>query len=669
MSNSFVAGEMPDFTAMDARRVGPAVAAMILEHRRAIGAMKREPNANFESVFLAKERADSRFYFGWMLIMHLAAVCDSPAYRDAFRAAESEVAAYFAEYGQDREVLGLLENVRGSLESVNSAEQRAVDLAIRAARLSGVDLPETERARFAAIAVEASKLSTDFANAVLDATQAWTRRLAPAELAGMPVDALEILTAAGRRRGVDGPLATLDDAVVSTILRHCADRAVRQEVYEANVTRASEVGPHGGQFANGERMLQILALRWESAALLGFANPIDASLFVKMARDYDDVRSFVDELSALARPAALREYEALKQEARSGFAIDDLAPWDVPFVSEKVRQVRFGIDDSEVRQYFPISRVWAGVFERVQALYGVSITETSGAALWHPDARSFVVERDGALVGHLYVDLYARSGKRGGAWMTPVRSKLRGSEQTPIAFLTCNFAPSSGGEAYLFHRDVVTLFHEMGHCLHHLLSTVDLPSIAGVSGVEWDAVELPSQFHEEFAWHPHVLRSISAHADDGSPLPDALIEKLIGARRFNAGLALLRQLELGNVDLALHHETVADHDALVRLVKNVQTNVAIAPSVDFNRMAHAFTHVFSGGYAAGYFSYLWAERLSADAHEPFRHEDVDLRALGEVFLEEILSKGASRPSMESFVAFRGREPKSEALARQRGLAA
>ncbi len=665
--------DRPFFSAIRPEHAGPAVDAAIAVHRAAMAAIVAEAAPDFERVFLAKERADARLWRGWSAVSHLNAVCDTPELRAVYQAVQPRLSAYAAEVGQDAGLYAALAALEEGAEAPGAAERRALDLTLRDFRLSGVALAEPARSRFAAISVELSELSTQFSTAVLDATASWTRTVTdPAELAGLPEADLAMLAAAGREAGAEGWLVTLHAPSVSAVLTHADNRALREEVYRAFGTRASDSGPDAGRFDNGPRIARIMALRAEAAALLGYENPVALSLATKMARDATEIEAFLTDLAARARPFAETELADLRALGAAR-GIETVMPWDIGYLAEKLRRARHSLDEAEVRRYFPEDRVIDGLFRQVEALYDARFVAEPGVDAWHPDVRYYRLERDGAPIAGLYVDLHARKGKRGGAWMNVCRPRLRDADRQhlPIAHLVCNFAGATGDEpALLRHDDVVTLFHEMGHCLHHMLSSVEIPSIAGVTGFEWDAVELPSQLMENFAWDPAVLTAMSRHVETGEPLPADLIARMLAARNFMGAMALLRQAEFALFDLRLHLAGDGEPAAVAAVLQAVRDQVAVVRPPEWHRFPSSFSHVFAGGYAAGYYSYLWAERLSADAFERFVAGAAEAPAtIGRAFRDQVLAVGATRPAIDSVVAFLGREPTTDALLRARGLAA
>jgi oligopeptidase A len=550
-----------------------------------------------------------------------------------------------------------------------------VDEAIRDFELSGVALEEPARSRYREIANEQSKIATEFEQALLDATEAWHLDLLDAvALAGLPDSARGLLRQYAADAGLDGWRITLQQPSYVAVMTYADDRGLRRQVYQAYATRASDQGPHAGRFDNAPRIERIMALRHESAQLLGFPNAAEESLATKMAADATRVLGFLRDLAARARPVAQRELAELAAFARESLGLDTLEPWDVSYAAEKLRLARYALGEEELKPYFPAERAIEGVFVVAQRLFGVRFAARAGVPTWHADVRYYdVLDAEGAVFAGVYLDLYARQGKRGGAWMDVCRTRRRhaGGMQLPVAFLTCNFAPPAGGiPSLLTHDDVITLFHEFGHGLHHLLTEVDWPSAAGIAGVEWDAVELPSQFMENFCWTRETLDLFARHWQTGEALPEDLFRRMTAARHFHAGLFLVRQLEFALFDFRLHLEYDPAHGArALPLLEEVRREVAVIHPPAWHRFPHSFSHVFAGGYAAGYYSYLWAEVLSADAFARFEETGVLDRATGEQFRRAILAVGGSRPALDSFIEFRGREPDAGALLRSYGLAA
>ncbi|HWG10656.1 MAG TPA: M3 family metallopeptidase [Rhodanobacteraceae bacterium] len=670
---------LPPFSQIRAEHVVPAIEAILADYRARIDALTAaSATRDFDTLMLEQERLEQRLARVWAPVSHLHAVADSPALREAYGRALEMITDFTSELGQNRALYAAVHALSGSPDFVAwpAARRVVVEHALRDFRLSGVALVEPARTRFREITNELAQLSTDFSNAVLDATDAWHEHVTDErELAGVPASGRAVLHEYAKEQGLDGFLVTLKQPSVQAILEYADDRALRERVYRAYQTRASDQGPEAGRFDNSPRIEKILALRHEAAHLLGFANAAEESLATKMADSPQAVLDFLRDLARRAKPVAEHELRALREFARENLGLDDLQSWDIGYASEKLRRARFDLDEEELKPYFPAPMVVEGLFKLVERLYGIRLRARDGVDVWHPDVRYFdVLDRDGHAIAGCYVDLYARSGKRGGAWMDVCRARFRDGAalELPIAFLTCNFAPpTADAPALLTHDDVLTLFHEFGHGLHHMLTEVDLPSIGGIDGVEWDAVELPSQFMENFGWNREALDLFARHYHSGEPLPDALYTRMLAARHFHAGLFLVRQLEFALFDFLLHRDYSPERGArALDVLEQVRHEVSVLRPPAWQRFPHAFTHIFSGGYAAGYYSYLWAELLSADAFGAFEEAtgviDTDT---GARFRREILAVGATRPALQSFVAFRGRAPEPEALLKSYGLAA
>ena len=667
--------DLPDFAAIRASHVVPAIEEAIAAHRAAIAGITDSGDETFDGVILTAERADFQLSRIWSPVGHLASVADTPELREAHASAQALMTAYLMEAGQNRAHHDAVARVaaRADFVGLPAAQQRAVDLALRAFRLAGVALEGEARQRFLDIGVGLSDLGTKFGNAVLDATEAWSEHVTDeTALAGVPESDRAILAAYAQEKGLPGWLITLRQPSVLAILLHARDRALRERVYRAHNTRASEQAEDQSH-DNSERIDAIMALRHEAAQILGFADAAAHSLETKMAADADEALTFLADLARRARPIAERELAEARDFAAAHLGLDDLQPWDLSYVAEAMRRTLHGVDQEALKAYFPLPRVLAGTQALIERLFDIRLVERQPVSTWHPDVLFYdVLDASGTVVAGVYLDLFARAGKRGGAWMDVCRARFRDADRfhLPVAYLTTNFAPSAGDRPSLVtHNDVVTLFHEFGHVLHHLLTEVDIPSIGGISGVEWDAVELPSQFMENFAWDRDTLIGLSGHVDTVEPLPVDMFDRLLAARQFQAGLALLRQIEFATFDLLLHRDYDPAQGARVNAVlEEVRAAVAVLRPPKWNRFAHAFSHIFAGGYAAGYYSYLWAELLSADAFEIFAHGDLPGGGAS-AFRREILAAGASRPAAANFQAFAGRPPQVDALLRLKGLAA
>lgn len=663
---------LPAFTAITPDAIAPALDMVIALQDAQLAEIARTAPENFAEAWLPLERSQIAVDALWSAVSHLQAVADTPALRRAHAEGQAKLVQSNMRVRQNKSIHDLLVRLAESDEFARlpGADRVAVERAIRDARLAGIALAPDAQEAFVRVSMELSALSNDFSSAVLDATDAWSEHVTDeARLAGLSAADKRMLAASAQARGLDGWLVTLQQPSVSAILTFAEDRSLRETVYEAFGTRASDQGPHAGEFDNSERIRKILALRREGAELLGFSDPVAWSLATKMAPDADTVLTFLYDLAEKARPFAEEEMATLREFAASELGLTELQPWDVAFASDRLRAERHAIDETEVRAYFPVDRVIAGWLDLVERLYGIRLVEREDVALPHPDCRYFdTLDADGTVFGGLYVDLHARQGKRGGAWMASARPRLHDgtTKRVPVAYLTCNFSPNGAdAPALLSHREIVTLLHETGHALHHLFTEVDRPSIAGTAGFEWDAVELPSQLMEDFAWDRNVLTAMSGHYETGAPLPADLFDRLAAARNFQSGMTLLRQIEFGLFDLMLHLGRMGDDP--IAVMEAVRDQVAVVRPPAWHRFPHSFLHIFSGGYASGYYSYLWAEVLAADGFERFADAGVVDRKTGDAFRAEVLSQGASRPAEESFRRFRGRDPDIDALLVRRGL--
>ena len=661
---------LPDYAAIRAADAEPAIRAQLAANRARLAELLQAPAPTFASLVVPFEELQHRLNRVFAPISHLNAVANSDELRSAYNACLPLLAEYQTEVGQNPLLARAYEAIREREgASLAAAEKRVLDYALREFRLAGVRLPVAEQQRFKTLMQELARLQSRFEEQVLDATRAFSRWLRDAnELKGLPPHVVERARSDAAARNGDGWLLTLDQPTYLAVITHADSVALRRDFYEAWVTRASGLGPVAG-FDNGPVIGEILALRHEAATLLGFKSFAELSLATKMAGSVGEVLGFLGDLALHYVPAARREFEELE-----GFAGRKLDAWDVPYYAEKLQQQRHTVSEEALRPYFPLPRVLEGLFAIAKRLYGITIVARSDVALWHADARYYEL-RDGAgeRIGGFYTDLYARERKRSGAWMgeVSVRKHLGSATELPVANLVCNFSPPAPGmPALLTHSDVVTLFHEFGHSLHHLLTRIDYPSLAGINGVPWDAVELPSQLMEQWAWRAEVLPLVSAHVSTGESLPPELLERLLATRSFHSGLAAARQLEYALLDFRLHAALKpADAEELRALVTQVRGEVGAVPAPAWNRFTHSFLHVFSGGYAAGYYSYKWAEVLAADAFAAFAESGVFDAATARRFLDEVLSQGGRCDQMEAFVAFRGRRPDVRSLLRQDGIAA
>ena len=680
MSNPLLDTEgLPAFSAIRPDHVEPAIDALLAENRARLNAILEGPAPpSWDTVVAPQEAMDDRLSNAWSPVSHLNAVMNNDALREAYNACLPKLTAYTTEVGQNSKLAEAYKAVRAreDFDALSPAQQKTVDNAIRDFHLSGVDLPADEKERYREIASRLSALSAKFEENVMDATNAWQKHVAnEAELAGLPESTLAVARQEAERNDKDGYLLTLDFPCFFGVLAHCDNRALREEMYTAFGTRASDQGPHAGQWDNTEIMEEILALRHEKSQLLGFANYAELSLATKMADSTDQVTGFLLDLATRAKPQAEKELAALREYAKDELGLDELHPWDTTWATEKLRQARYQLSQEDLRPYFSADRVKAGLFQVVERLYGVKIVENTEAVdTWHEDVKFYEIHNpDGSVRGQFYTDLYARAKKRGGAWMDVCRMRrAQGNDtQIPVAYLTCNFTPSVGGKpALLTHGEVETLFHEFGHGLHHMLTRVDCAAVSGIAGVPWDAVELPSQFMENWCWEREALDLFAVHVDTGERIPDDLYQRMQAAKNFQSAMQMVRQLEFSLFDFRLH----ADYDQatgprIFEILDQVREQVSVMKPPAWHRFPHSFGHIFAGGYAAGYYSYKWAEVLSADAFSRFEEEGIFNQQTGRDFLENILEKGGSEDLMELYVAFRGREPQIDALLRHHGLAA
>jgi oligopeptidase A len=662
---------LPLFRSIEAGHAEPAIRQLLDANRRELERLLASGASGWDGIVVPLERMHHRLSRAWSPIGHLNGVMNSEALRAAYNACLPLLTAYHTELGQNTALCAAYQRVLDDEGARLRPEQRKlVENALRDFRLAGVALPDDRKDRFRAAMERLAVAQSKFDENVLDATHAWSRCVADSmELVGLPAAVVERARAAAEAAATPGWLFGLDAPNYQAVLTHAASETLRRDFYTAWVTRASDAGPHAGQWDNSALMAEILQLRHEAAQLVGCANFAEYSLATKMAHQSSEVLEFLRRLARVSRPAAQREFDELQ-----AFAGRTLNAWDTAFHSERQKRERLQVSEEELRPYFPLPRVLAGLFAVISRLYGIRVVARQDAETYHPDVRFFdILERDGTPRGGFFLDLYARPKKRGGAWMDECVGRMRLGQATalPIAYLVCNFTPPSGEKpALLTHHDVLTLFHEFGHGLHHMLTRVDYPSVGGIHGVPWDAVELPSQFMENFAWRAEVLPLISAHVDTGEPLPVETLRKLQATRTFQAGMQTVRQLEFGLFDFRVHAEYSPERGArIAETLAEVRDEVAVVRPPAFNRFPQSFQHVFSGGYAAGYYSYKWAEVLSADAFGAFEEQGVFDVATARRFLHAILERGGSRDAMEAFVEFRGRKPEIEPLLRQMGLAA
>ena len=682
---------LPPFQHIKPEHVEPAVDDILAQSRAKLAeVLAANTPRTWDSVVQPLEDLDERLDHAWSPVGHLNAVTSSPELRQAHNACLPKLSDYHSELGQNRVLYEAWREVREHESGLDDARIRLLDNALRDFRLSGVDLEGAPRERFRVIQQELSELQSTFEDHVLDVTQGWFLHIEDdTRLEGLPGHALQATAQAASERGLSGHVVTLDYPVFHAVITFASDRALRETVHYAWVTRAAPGGPHDAAHDNSDTMRRILELRREEALLLGYPDFAALSLATKMADSSDTVVSFLEDLVGRSRDAGRQEVEMLRHYGRDQLGIEEMQPWDVAFIAERLRLEKFAISDEDLRPYFPAPRVVDGLFKVVERLYGIKVSEISHGSgprgsgptgrdsipVWHPDVRYYEIrDADSNTVrGSFWLDLYTRKGKRGGAWMGDFRSRRRkGAEvETPVAWLICNFAPPVGDRpSLLSHDEVITLFHEFGHGLHHMLTRVEVPAVAGINGVEWDAVELPSQFMENWCWEKDALALISAHWQTGEPLPDTLFQRMLDSRHYLAAMDMLRQLEFALFDFRLHMDpNPGDPDCVDRHLAAVREAVTVVPVAPYNRYPHSFSHIFGGGYAAGYYSYKWAEVLAADAFSLFQENGVFDQPTGKQFLSAILERGGVRDAMTGFVEFRGREPRIDALLAQYGMVA
>ena len=668
--------KLPLFSQIKPEHITPALDVVLHDNRAWLAqTLDSETRFTWNNLVAPMNEAGNRLDRMWSPVSHMNAVVNTDDLRKAYNDNLSRLSDYHTEMGQNAKLYQAMQSIRAHETGLDAAQQKSLDDSLLGFTLSGVGLPDAQKERFREISQELSQLTSRFSDNVLDATNAWTKQILDVnELAGLPESALEMAAQTAKQRDMEGWVITLQFPSYFPVMTYADNRELRAEVYRAYTTRASELGANA-EWDNSQVMRDILRLRQEEAALLGYANFAELSLATKMAESPQQVLDFLEDLARKSKAFAVTEFAEIQTFAREQLGLDDVQAWDVGYVSEKMKQARFDFSEEDLKPYFPAARVISGLFTLVEKLFGVRIEQQTGHIdLWHKDVRFYLVyDRTDTVQACFYLDLYARQHKRGGAWMSDFCGRFRRADglQIPVAFMTCNSSAPVGDKPALFtHDEVVTLFHEFGHGLHHMLTQVDYPDVAGINGVEWDAVELPSQFMENWCWERSVLDMIAAHWDTGEPLPEALFQKMQAARHFQTAMATVRQLEFALFDMKLHLDPQAAEPGKVEAIRReVLEQVAVIQPPAFNRMPNSFTHVFAGGYAAGYYSYKWAEVLSADAFARFEEEGLFNSGVGEAFLKEVLQVGGSRKAMESFVAFRGRKPSVDALLRHNGLAA
>jgi len=676
--------DLPRFADIRAEHVGPAIAALLEENRAVIAELEKNTGpVTWDKFVEPLEDAGEKLSRAWSIVSHLHSVVDTPEMRAAYNENQPAITEFSTEVGQNLNLFAGYKSLQQSPDFSNlpQARKTIIQNEIRGFRLSGAELAEDKKLRYAEIQEKHAALSTKFSENLLDTTNGYSLFIENAtDLIGLPEDVIQAAKTAAEADSKPGFKFTLQFPSYFPLLQYAENRQIRETIYRAYATRASELGIKP-EWDNSDIMAELLRLRKEESSLLGYKNYAEVSLVTKMAESPALVNQFLEDLAQRARPFAEKDLAELRTFAAEELGISDMQAWDTAFASEKLRQQRYAFSEQEVKEYFPEHKVIDGLFRVIQTLFAVDI-KPDQAGTWHKDVKFYRIEKNGSLVGQFYLDLYARNGKSGGAWMNDARGRRLTTQgvQTPVAYLVCNFSAPvtmNGVEkpALFSHDEVITLFHEFGHGLHHLLTKVDDLSVSGFSGVEWDAVELPSQFMENFCWEWDVLQHMTAHVDTGAALPRALYDKMIAAKNFQSGLQMLRQVEFSLFDMRLHDAFEPNGKQSVQdIVNEVRAQVAVMQPPEFNRFQHSFSHIFSGGYAAGYYSYKWAEVLSADAYAAFEEHASESgstlsRAVGEKFQTEVLEAGGSRPALASFKAFRGREPNIDALLRHNGMSA
>ncbi|WP_318482391.1 oligopeptidase A [Photobacterium leiognathi] len=669
--------DLPPFAHIKPEHIKPAVEKAIADCRENVESVLMEmAEPTWETICAPLAETDDRLSRIWSPVGHLNGVKNSSELREAYESCLPLLSDYSTWLGQHKGLYEAYKALKASdkFAELSKAQQKSIKDALKEFELSGIGLPAQEQARYGEISKRLSELSSKFSNNVLDATMAWSKVITDVEqLSGLPESVLLAAQANAEAKGEEGYLFTLDMPSYLPVMTYCDNRELRAEMYEAFGTRASDRGPNAGEFDNTEVIAEKLKLSHELARMLGFNSYSEKSLATKMAESTEQVLGFLNDLADRAKPQGEREVAELRDYARNEFGVETLEPWDFAYYSEKLKQHRYSISDEELRPYFPEKKVVAGLFEVLKRVFGLEIKQRDGVEVWHESVKFYdIFDNKGTLRGSFYLDLYAREHKRGGAWMDECvvrRTRIDGSLQTPVAYLTCNFNRPVGDKPALFtHNEVVTLFHETGHGIHHMLTQVDVAAVSGINGVPWDAVELPSQFLENWCWEEEALAFISGHYETGEPLPKAMLDKMLAAKNFQSAMFILRQLEFGLFDFTLYTEYDPEVGAQVLdTLFKVKSRVSVVPSPEWGRFPHSFNHIFAGGYSAGYYSYLWAELLSSDAFSRFEEEGIFNPLTGQDFLTCILEQGGSEEPMALFKRFRGREPELDAMLRHSGI--
>lgn len=672
--------DLPPFSSIKPEHIKPAIEQRIADCKAAIEHAVSQPEPTWQNLVLALDEVDDKLSKSWSPVSHMNSVLSSDELRDAYESCLPMLTEYGTWVGQHKGLYQAYKKLSESPEyaSLNQAQQKVIENALRDFTLSGIDLPEDKQKRYGEIQTRKSEISSKFSNNVLDATNAWQKIITDEKaLSGLPDSAKAAAKQMAEAKGEQGWLFTLDFPSYLPVMTYADNQELRKEMYMAFSTRASDQGPNAGEFDNTEIMNELLALRHELANLLGYDDYASLSLATKMAENNEQVIDFLTELADKSHHQALQDINELKEFAQQQYQVDELNPWDNAYYSEKLKQQKYAISDEELRPYFPEDTVLKGLFTTVNKVFGVTVSEREKGSVdvYHKDVRFFDIhDKDNQYRGSFYLDLYAREKKRGGAWMDDCQGRFRltsGELQYPIAYLTCNFNQPIGDQPALFtHDEVITLFHEFGHGIHHMLTQVEEAAVSGINGVAWDAVELPSQFLENWCWEQDALSFISGHYETGEPLPKDMLDKMLAAKNFQSAMQMVRQLEFSLFDFRIHAEFTPEKGGRIQeILDDVRAKVAVITPPKTNRFQHSFSHIFAGGYAAGYYSYKWAEVLSADAFSKFEQEGIFNPATGQAFLNNILEKGGSAEPMELFKAFMGREPQIDALLRHSGIAA
>jgi len=667
---------LPDFKAIKTPHIVPAIETILQQSRKAVEQLLDSSSPfNWENFVEPMEKIDAQLSHAWSPVGHMHSVLDSDELREAYDACLPMLSEYSTEMGQNNKLFKAYESIQQNCwEQLDSVQQKIITDNLRDFKLAGVALEGDNKKRYGEIRKRLAEISSNFEKNILDASMAWSKTFDNKKaLLGLPESALAQAQQTAKARKLEGYTITLEFPSYLALITYADDRKLREEIYTAFSTRASDQGPNAGEFDNTEIMDELLVLKHEIANLLDFSNYAELSLATKMAQNSSQVFNFLDDLASRSRAQAITEVDELRVFAKNLDGIETLQPWDASYYAEKLREQKYAFNEEELRPYFPEQQVLKGMFDITSKLYGVGFQERKDVSVWHKDVRYFdVLDASGTVQAGFYLDLYARQHKRGGAWMDDCRSRMKlsdGTNEIAVAYLTCNFnSPVADAPALFTHDEVVTLFHEFGHGLHHMLTEIDYPQVSGISGVPWDAVELPSQFNENFCYHAETLNLISGHYKTAEPLPAEMIQKILAAKNFQSAMMMIRQIEFSLFDFHLHHDFDPNNGITVQqTLDQVRKQVAVIIPPEFNRFQNGFSHIFSGGYAAGYYSYKWAEVLSSDAFSRFEEDGILNTETGQDFLKQVLAKGGSEEPMELFKAFRGREPSIEALLNHSGI--